>query len=413
MSQREYRLSFFVEGLSQERAAGLVQKKRAAALGAVTFGEGRATQASEEQAAQYDTLLRSHARKELRFVRWSAYLSVFADDVEELGRAASELAGVFNVLVPDEGILRQVSYWQSTLPFGRDWGGNPLMAQSDAVSALYPFFEFRSTSPEGGVLLGFGPANQPCFFDPWSKTVSNGNVFVTGQAGSGKSYLINLIVNRLGIRAFDVSFIDRAKSYRSTCLALGGDYVEFSLDGVHAVNVWDVLEHNPDFEETGLNDLDAEGRVLPDKVEQVAGCVEIVLAENGAELPKLEKSLLLDDIADTYRRCLRFEGRAKGRHLLPESVPRFSDLAETLSQKIGDGHLDFGRERRELLQKLQPAVQGYLAGLLNRPTTLAAGARARVFDISNLPDQPTVLGAAVYVLAGWLYRHWRRNKALN
>jgi len=430
LSQREFRFSFFVEGLSQDRATHLIQKKRAAALGAVTFGEGRETQAPEEQASQYDTLLRAHARKELRFVNWSAYLSVFSDGEADLHQAASDLAGVFKDLVPDEGILRQIPYWQSALPLCANIAGNCLMAQSDAVASLFPFFEFRSTSPEGGALLGFSPANQPCFFDPWSRVVSNGNVFVTGQAGSGKSYLINLIVNRLGMRAFDVSFIDRAKSYRSTCLALGGDYVEFGLDGTHAVNVWDVMEYDPAFDEAGLNDLDRHGRVLPDKVEQVAGCIEIILAENGGELPKLEKAILLDDIAETYRRRLLFwedvEAETLARrsggatkdpftrtHLFPPSVPLFTNLAETLRAKIGDEALDFRQERKELLQKLQPAIEGNLAGLLNRRTTLKAGAKARVFDISNLPDQPTILGAAVFVLTAWLYRHWRRNKTLN
>lgn len=416
LSQREFRFSIFMEGLSQERAAQLVQKKRAAALGAVTFGEGRETQNAEEQAAQYDTLLRAHARKELRFIRWSAYLAVFSDDETDLKQSAADLSGIFRSLVPDEGILRQIPYWQSTLPFGQDTAGNPLMAQSDAAAALHPFFEFRGGSPEGGALVGFGPANQPCFFDPWSKAVSNGNVFVTGQAGSGKSYLINLIVNRLGMRAFDVSFIDRAKSYRSTCMALGGDYVEFSLNGTHAVNVWDVLDHDPTFDEAGLNDLDKQGCVMAEKLEQVAGCLEIILAEGGSGLPKLEKSLIVDAVSDTYRRCLRFrayEGEGRPARLIAESIPRFSDLADTLKAKIAEKSPDFRRERKELLQKLQPAVEGHLAGLLNRHTTLAAGSRARVFDISNLPDQPTVLGAAVFVLAGWLYRHWRRNKALN
>jgi len=430
LSQREFRFSFFVEGLSQDRATQLIQKKRAAALGAVNFGEGRDTQVSEEQANQYDALLRAHARKELRFVNWSAYLTVFADQERDLSLASSELAAALKDLVPEEGILRQIPYWQSTLPLCDNVGGNFLMAQSDSVAALFPFFEFRSTSPEGGALLGFSPANQPCFFDPWSRIVSNGNVFVTGQAGSGKSYLINLIVNRLGMRAFDVSFIDRAKSYRSTCLALGGDYVEFGLDGTHAVNIWDVIEYDPGLEEAGLNDLDSHGRPLPDKVEQVAGCIEIVLAEAGGELPRLERSILLDDIADTYRRCLLFiedvEVECLARHsgepqsaphfrtsLVTMSVPLFTDLADTLRTKMDDPTLDFRQERRELLQKLQPAVDGNLAGLLNRRTTLVVGARARVFDISNLPDQPVILGAAVFVLTAWLYRHWRRNKALN
>jgi hypothetical protein len=155
--------------------------------------------------------------------------------------------------------------------------------------------------------------------------------------------------------------------------------------------------------------------VLPDKIEQVAGCIEIVLAEQGGELPKLERSILLEDIADTYRRCLRI-GQADGQGSRPgalaaDSVPLFSDLADTLREKIEGERADFIAERRELLQKLQPAIEGNLSGLLNRRTTLTMGAQARAFDLSNLPDQPVILGVAVFVLTGWLYRHWRRNKS--
>ena len=415
MSQREFRFSMFIHGLDQTKATNLIQKKRAAALGAVTFSGGKETQIVEEQAAEYDNLIRAHANKQLRFVRWSAYLSVFGDDEPDLHQAASDLAGSCNVLVPDEGIFRQVEYWQSTLPLGIDRAENVLMAQSNAVAELLPFFEFRSSSPEGGVLLGFSPANQPIFFEPWSKIVSNGNVFVTGQAGGGKSYLINNILNRLGPRALDVSIIDKAKSYRSTCMAAGGDYVEFDLNGTVSVNVWDLLEYDPAFDAEGLNDVDKDGRVLAGKIEEVAGLAEIILADQDQPLPSLEMSVLRDDITLTNNRVLRDPTKKD----LPwsERVPTFSDLAETLNRRLDekdkDPKSDFTPERKVLLQKLGQATTGTLAALVNRRSTLKEGSRFRVFDISNLPEQAVTLSAANYILTTYLMRHWKRNKVKN
>jgi hypothetical protein len=409
LSQQEFRWVMFVEGVSQQAAALAIQKKRRSAAGAVSFGGGKEVQASEEQAREYDELLRAHARKEMRFVRWSSYLTLFNDDEQALHQAAADVAGAFVDLVPDEGIYRQLEYWQSGMPLASDKAGNVLMAQSDAVAGLFPFFNFRSTSPEGGVLLGFSPANEPCFFDPWSSVVTNGNVFVTGQAGAGKSYLINNILNRLGPMAYDVSIIDKAKSYRTTCACLGGDYIEFDMEGKHAVNVWDVLDFDPKLEADGLNDLDAKGRILPAKIEVVIGLAEILLAEEGQALPKLDRSLLQEDIEGTYARCLKQDEAGK---VDPKSVPTFADLAETLGKRIEDPKADFRHERKLLLQKLSPAVTGNLAGLVNRRTTMKTDRRARVFDISGLPDQENILGVAMYVLTTWLFRHWRRNKSL-
>jgi hypothetical protein len=411
LAGREFRWSVHIRGMSQEKAVAAVQKRRAAALGAVTFGGGKATQAAEEQAAAFDALVRAHARKELRFVVWSAYLGVWAQKEEELQRRSSELDGIFSGLVPEEGVYRQWEHWLSTLPLCQDSSGNGLLAQSDAVSETFPFYDFSGGSLEGGALVGFGPANQPCLFDPWSRSVTNGNVFVTGQAGSGKSFLINLILNRLGAWGMDVSVIDRAKSYRNTCRALGGDYLELTLEGAHSVNIWDVMDHDPDLESDGLNDLAPSGETLPAKIEQVVGLLEIVLGESGGALPRLQRSLLQDDVAETYRRCLRVETGEFGASAAPESIPRFSDLADTLAARSA-GDREFSRERRELLQKLGPVVSGSLRNLLNRPSTLAASGRVRAFDLSGLPEEATVQGAAVYVLTAWLYRHWRRNKVL-
>src|SRR5665213_1989750 len=58
LSQTEFRFSVHVEGLSQEHSKEYIQKKRSAAAGAVMIGGGKNTQGSEEQAVEYDQLIR-------------------------------------------------------------------------------------------------------------------------------------------------------------------------------------------------------------------------------------------------------------------------------------------------------------------------------------------------------------------
>ena len=376
------------------------------------IGGGKNTQGSEEQAVEYDQLIRRAERRELRFCKWSAYLSLFGDDEAALQVKAAEVTSAFAGLVPDEGIYRQVEYWQSALPLGVDLAKNSLWAETASVAGLYPFFNFNSSSPEGGILLGFSPANQPVFYSPWSSVVLNGNVFVTGQAGSGKSFAICNILNRLAPQAYDVSVIDKAKSYKFSCLAQGGDYVEWDLEGRYAVNVWDVLDYDPALIIDGqdYNDLDKAGHVGPGKIESVLGLAEIFMAEVGQAMPKVERSLLLEAIQETYARVLKvFDGKVD-----QTTVPTFTDLGETIRASIDKAARDqYTPTRRDLLQKLKPAIDGPLAGLVNKRTTLDIRGRVRVFDISNLPEREEIQGVAMYILTSWLMGHWRRNKARN
>jgi type IV secretory pathway VirB4 component len=412
LAQTEFRLSFHVEGLSQDRTKAEIQKKRSAAAGAVMIGGGKNTQGSEEQATEYDQLIRRAERRELRFCRWAGYLTLFGDEEAPLQVKCAEVMSSFSGMVPDEGIYRQVEYWQSALPLGADVAKNSLWAETATIGGLYPFFNFNSSSPEGGILLGFSPANQPVFYHPWSSVVLNGNVFVTGQAGSGKSFAICNILNRLAPEAYDVSVIDKAKSYKFSCLAQGGDYIEWDLDGRYAVNVWDVLDYDSKLVIDGqdYNDLDKAGHVGPAKVESVLGLAEIFMAEVGQSMPKVERSLLLEGIQETYARALKVsDGKVD-----PATVPTFTDLAETLKAVIDKTPKDqFTPARRDLLQKLKPAIDGPLAGLVNKRTTLDIHGRVRVFDISNLPERDEIQGVVMYILTSWLMSHWRRNKALN
>ncbi|HTB22615.1 MAG TPA: hypothetical protein VK914_07915 [bacterium] len=438
LSQTAFRFAFHVEGLSQERTREFIEKKRSAAVGAVMIGQGRGTQGSEEQASEYDQLLRRASRREVRFCKWSGYLTVFGKDEGEIQAKGAELSSAFADLVPDEGVYRQVEYWLSALPLGVDAAGTPLWAETTGVAGLMPFFDFDSNSPEGGTLLGFGPANQPVFWDPWSREVINGNIFVCGSPGSGKSFGINNNLNRLAPQAFDVSVIDKAKSYKFSCLAAGGDYVEWDLEGRYAVNVWDVLPHDRglviDMED--FNDLDEQGTVKADKIEAILGLAEVFMAEAGQSLPKIERSLLLEAVQQTYHRFLLFwedveaewaareqAARRKSdrftvpvpaerRALVQASIPTFTELAVVLRESVEkDPDHQYAGRRRDLLQKLQPAVSGNLKGLVNRRTTLKAEGRMRVFDISSLPENAEIQGLAMQIVTTWLMTHWRKNKA--
>jgi hypothetical protein len=413
-----FSLVYHIEGMSQGALKTNFEKKREDARGAIAMAKGKNTDKAEAEIRELSGILDQMATGALHFVNMSVYLSAYGRSGDEALRSAVELRSQLNDMTPDEGLYHQLDYWRSTLPLGENRGRKKLKVDVGDAAALFPFWNFKTQSPEGGALVGFSPANEPCWIAPWSKVVTNPNWFVTGKAGSGKSFVINLIQNRLGAWGWDLTFIDKAKSYRTTCLAMDGDYIELDLAGQkHAVNVFDVLNYDGALEADQLNDLvkvkEGGYKVGPAKLEQVAGLAEILLAEVGGSLGKLERSLLVEDIKLCYDERLQVD-KSSGV-VDAESVPTFSDLAATIKKVLADAAQDprHQEKRRDTLQILKSAIEGPLQGLVNQRTTLQSKGRVRVFDLSNLGEGAEIQGVAMYLITTWLYRHWARNKAKN
>lgn len=93
-------------------------------------------------------------------------------------------------------------------------------------------------------LMLFGRRGQPFFWDPYSNKEGNYNVAIAGKAGSGKSVFMQELVS--SIRGFGgkVYVIDDGRSFMSSCLIQGGEFIEFGSKSKICLNPFSIISKN-------------------------------------------------------------------------------------------------------------------------------------------------------------------------
>ena len=114
-----------------------------------------------------------------------------------------------------------------------------------------------------GMLL-YGRRGQVFFWNPFGsallpnaknvQTEHNYNVCIAGQSGSGKSVFMNeMMENILGIGG-KVFVLDFGRSFKKTCLMLGGQHIEFDVGTPMSLNPFTHIPEGEDAESTDLRE---------------------------------------------------------------------------------------------------------------------------------------------------------------
>ncbi|SIT96856.1 Bacteroides conjugation system ATPase, TraG family [Epilithonimonas bovis DSM 19482] len=138
-------------------------------------------------------------------------------------------------IIVSKNAYNQLELWRSCIP------GNAVelrqydlfMTTSEAALCFffkesYPVneesnFYLRFTDRQG-VPLKIDPADLPMS----SGRINNRNKFVLGPSGSGKSFLMNNIVEQYLTYNYDVIIVDTGDSYSGTCSYKGGRYIQYT-----------------------------------------------------------------------------------------------------------------------------------------------------------------------------------------
>lgn len=166
---------------------------------------------------------------------------VSGSTVEELDRNTQDVVSASSAHSCD---LRRLYFQQeeglaSALPFGKNLLSIKRSMITDGVAVLHPFSTVELADPHG-LWKGHHPgSSQQIFVD--RKKLQNGNGFMFGVPGSGKSFYskVELILTALDSDD-DVIVVDPDREYGKLVSALGGEVIVLSPTSLHCINAMDI-----------------------------------------------------------------------------------------------------------------------------------------------------------------------------
>ncbi|MBU4360333.1 ATP-binding protein [Candidatus Parcubacteria bacterium] len=316
-----------------------------------------------------------------KFFQYGLYITLYADDKDELNK----LTRIIEDLVGTKMVYTRRAIWQteqgfnSTLPLANDELGVSFNMQSSPCASSFPFISAELTS-DHGILYGINRHNNSLIlFDRFSLQNANSLVFAT--SGAGKSYAVKLEILRSMMMGVDVMAIDPEREYQYLSDAVGGTYVNISLNSQSKINPFDLPL--PEDEEAKTSDI------LRSAVITLKGLIRIMIGD----VSHVEDSVLDRALLETYAK----------KDITPETnlrqaneMPLMSDLQEVLQGMTGG---------ENLAERLDKFTHGTFAGLINNYTNVDVNNQLVVFSVRDLEDELRPI--AIYTVISYIWNKVR------
>ncbi|MBI5765874.1 ATP-binding protein [Candidatus Falkowbacteria bacterium] len=310
------------------------------------------------------------------FFQTALYITVYAKTLDELDKISEGVENVFGShLVFSKRVFYQAEQgFNSTLPLARD-GLEVLVNMNTSPSASsFPFVSSDLTS-DRGVLYGVNRHNNSLIlFDRFS--LQNGNMVVFATAGAGKSYAIKLEVLRSLIFGTEIIIIDPEREYRHLCEAVGGTYIDISLNSENKINPFDLPR--------AIGEDTKAGDIIRSAVITVKGLVRLMIGDITHE----EDSIIDRAILETYGK----KDITPNVDLSKVETPILRDLQDILESIAGG---------ESIALRLKKYTEGTFSGLLNNPTNVIMKNQLVVFSVRDLEDELKPL--AIYSIINYIW----------
>jgi len=334
-----------------------------------------------ETALQDIEMLRdSLQRAEEKLFDVGVYITIYADSEKELNqletKITKDLDGKLVNLKPAN--FEQLKGFNSTAPIMKDELDIHSPLNSAPVSSFFPFIALDLTSDEG-VLYGLNRHNNTVIiFDRFS--LENANMVIFGKAGSGKSYATKLEVIRSMMLGSDLIIVDPEREYETLAKAVGGSFLQISLQSESTINPLDLPIVAED---------ETPGEALKSHIVDLTGLVKLMLGKISAE----EEALLDQAITETYAsRDITADKDFTGKE-----APLLEDLEEVLRNIEGG---------RDMANRLYRFTKGSYVGFANRPTNVNINNRLIVFSVRDLEEELRPI--AMYIILNFVWSLIRR-----
>lgn len=310
-----------------------------------------------------------------KFFKLALYFTIYADDIKALDRYSSilESAMAAKLIITKRAILQTQSGLNSTLPIATDDLDIGTNMNTSPLSTTFPFVSAELSNNEG-ILYGINRHNNSLIiFDRFK--MENANTLVFAKSGAGKSYAVKLEVLRSLMMGVDVIIIDPENEYKHLSDAVGGTYLDISLNSDSRINPFDLP-------------LPIEGDdnsdILRSAIINLMGLLNLMIGKmNPTEEAMMDKALwqtyAKKDITET----------SDFRTVQP---PTMSDLVEILSGMVG---------AESLAQRMSKYTEGTFSGIFNQPTNIALNNQLVIFSIRDLED--SLRPIAMYIILGHIW----------
>ena len=327
-----------------------------------------------------------------RFFRYGLYMTMYADSLDELAFVQHKIETILGqqLVFSKVASSQQEQGLNSTIPQMSDQLQIRRNMNTGAISTSFPFTSADLTQ-EKGVLYGINMHNNGLvIFDRFS--LENANMVVFAKSGAGKSFTVKLEALRSMMMGADVIIIDPENEYQRLAEAVGGSYIQLSLNSSVRINPFDLPRV--------IDSDDAEDALRANLV-TLHGLLRLMLGggqvlPNGmtvAALSPAEEADLDQALIDTYARV----GITSDPLTHNSTPPTINDLYETLLHMGGSGP--------QLAQRLRKYTTGTFAGIFSQQSNIDINNTMVVFNIRDLEDE--LRPVAMYIVLSHIWNKTR------
>jgi len=309
-----------------------------------------------------------------KFFQFALYVTVYADSKKELDDLTEKMESLFGskLVYSKRALYQSEQGFNSCLPLLNDELQISFNMNSSPIASSFPFISSELTSNDG-ILYGINRHNNSLIiFDRF--TLQNPNSVVFATSGAGKSYTIKLEVLRSMMMGTDVIIIDPENEYKHLCDAVGGAYINISLNSETKLNPFDL----PLDKETKPADI------IRSAVITLKGLVRLMLGE----LSHQEDSIVDRALLETYAK----KDITAASDLSQIEAPLMKDFEEVLSGMAGG---------EDLVLRLKKYTEGTFSGLFNSPTNIDVKNQLICFSVRDLEDELKPI--AIYTIVNYIW----------
>ena len=364
----------------KKKAAQLESSERIDSEKGLTRDPERETAISDIENLR-DTLQRG----EMRLFQYSLYFTIYAQSEDELNTITEQLESTLGgmLIYTKQALLQMEQGFNTCIPLGLDQLDIRRNLDTASLSTTFPFTS-STLSSNDGILYGINRHNNSLvLFDRFN--LENANSVVFAKSGSGKSYTIKLEALRSLMLGTDVIVIDPENEYKALCDAVGGNYLDISLNSDKRINPFDLPVAG-----VGLS-ADASGEdILRSNITMLQGLINLMLGNMSQD----ESAILEKALYETYA----MRDITADINTQKNKSPLLADLQSVLSNMTG---------AESMVKRLTKYTEGTFKGLFDQPTNFELGSGLTVFSVRDLEDSLRPIG--MYMVLNYIWQRVRFN----